>query len=73
MKHLASDLTLDPEWQAEQMDRLLGFEILTRTLNAHYQPLEPEILADKIGANKGFTFKLLQNVKSRLNEPAIQD
>lgn len=73
MKHLAVDPTLDPEWQAEQMDRLLGFEILTRTLRACYQPLEPEVLADKIGANKGFTFKLLQNVKSRLNESATQD
>ena len=69
MKHSASDPTLDPEWQAEQMDRLLGFEILTRTLNATYQPLDPELLADKIGANKGFPFKVLQNIKRRLNEP----
>jgi hypothetical protein len=73
MKLSESDPTLNPEWQAEQMDRLLGFEILTRTLHATYQPLEPELLADKIGANKGYPFKILQNIKRRLNEPAKQD
>jgi hypothetical protein len=70
MKHSGtSDPTLDPVWQAEQMDRLLGFEILTRTLHASYQPIEPELLADKIGATKGYSFNLLKSISRRLNEP----
>ena len=74
MRHLAqSDITLDPEWQAEQMDRLLGFEILSRVCTATYQPIDPELLADKIGANKGLSFKILKNLSRRLNERQQQD
>jgi len=54
-----ADPTLDFKWQAEHMDRLLGFEILTRTLNACYQPVSPGRLADKVGANKSFSNKII--------------
>jgi hypothetical protein len=63
----SSDVTLDPKWQAEQMDRLLGFEILTRSLTAQYQPMSPELLADKIGAHKGIAFTIIQNLQRKLN------
>lgn len=63
----SSDVTLDPKWQAEQMDRLLGFEILTRTLTAQYQPMSPELLADKIGAHKGLAFTIIQNLQRKFN------
>lgn len=63
----SSDITLDPKWQAEQMDRLLGFEILTRSLTAQYQPMSPELLADKIGAHKGIAFTIIQNLQRKLN------
>lgn len=62
----ASDPTLDPKWQEEHTDRLLGFEILTRTLHAAYQPMAPEILADKVGANKSFSNKIIIGLKRKL-------
>ncbi len=49
------------------MDRLLGFEVLTRTLTAQYQPINPELLADKIGAHKGIAFIIIQNLQRKLN------
>jgi hypothetical protein len=49
------------------MDRLLGFEILTRTLTAQYQPISPELLADKIGAHKGVAYTIVQNLQRKLN------
>ena len=67
MKSSDGDITLNPEWQAEQMDRLLGFEILTRSLTAQYQPMSPELLADKIGAHKGIAFTIIQNLQRKLN------
>ena len=67
MRRSESDITLNPEWQAEQMDRLLGFEILTRTLTAQYQPINPELLADKIGAHKGVAYTIVQNLQRKLN------
>jgi hypothetical protein len=67
MKRSEIDITLDPEWQAEQMDRLLGFEILTRTLRAQYQPIPPEVLADKIGMDKGFTHQIIKQLQRKLN------
>lgn len=74
MRHLAkSDITLDPEWQAEQADRLLGFEILSRACTATYQPIDPVLLSDKIGATKGFSFKIIKNLSRRLNERQQQD
>jgi hypothetical protein len=60
------DPTLDPVWQAEQMDRLLGFEILTRVLSASYQPVAPELLADKVGANKSFSNKIIVGLQRKL-------
>jgi hypothetical protein len=60
------DPTLNPAWQAEQMDRLLGFEILTRTLSACYQPMAPELLADKVGANKSFSNKIIVGLQRKL-------
>lgn len=63
MKRANQHITLDPAWIDDQMDRFLGFEILTRTLSARYQPIEPESLADKIGADKGITHKVIKHLK----------
>jgi hypothetical protein len=59
---------LDPEWQAEQTDRLLGFEILTRTLSARYQPLSPQELSEKIAANKNYSYSVIQSIRRKINE-----
>ena len=73
MRRSESDITLNPEWQAEQMDRLLGFEILTRALTARYHPIPPELLADKVGANKGLTNSIIVKIQRNLNEKQRPD
>ncbi len=67
MKPSELDCTRDPKWLAEQMDRLLGFEILVRTLNASYQPMDPEVLSDKIGADKGLTHSIIKSIQHSLD------
>jgi hypothetical protein len=66
--HSPNDKSLDPEWQAEQTDRLLGFEILTRTLTARYQPISPQDLSEKIAANKNYSYSILQSIRRKINE-----
>ena len=66
MKRAEPHQTMQPAWLNEQMDRFLGFEILTRTLRARYQPIEPESLADKIGADKGITHKVIKHLQRTL-------
>ena len=64
MKHsLHNDITTSLDWQGEQIDRLLGFEILTRTLRAQYQPIDPAHLADKVGLDKGSAFRIVQQIQ----------
>lgn len=66
MSRLPPDITLNPEWLQEQADRLLGFEVLQNVLHARYQPMDPERLADKIGADKGYSFMVVKNIKKAL-------
>lgn len=66
MNRSATDITLDPAWLQEQADRLLGFEVLNNVLHARYQPIDPERLADKIGADKGYSFMVVKNIKRAL-------
>ena len=62
------DLTLDPDFIEEQVDRLLAWEMLKRYFNnqecLEMKPLE---LCDKIGVNKGYIHKLIRNIRLRLN------
>jgi len=67
MNNSDADITLDASWQAEQTDRLIGFEFLTRTLQARYQPIEPEHLADKIASHKGLTNLIIQGIRKKTN------
>lgn len=65
---LDNDITTSRAWQEEQIDRLLGFEILSRTLRAQYQPIDPAVLADKVGLDKGTAFRIVQQIKQHINE-----
>jgi hypothetical protein len=65
---LDNDVTTSRAWQEEQIDRLLGFEILSRTLRAQYQPIDPAVLADKVGLDKGTAFRIVQQIKQHINE-----
>lgn len=67
MKCLEFDITLDPKWQDEQVDRLLGFEILQRMLHAKYQPIEAAVLADKVAIDKGAAYRIIRSIEQNLN------
>ena len=64
---LEPDPSADPVWLGEQMDRLLGYEILVRSLRAEYQEMKPEVLADKIGAHKGISYAITESIKAKLH------
>jgi len=64
---LFADPSTDPVWLGEQMDRLLGYEILMRSLHAQYQEMKPEVLADKIGAHKGIAYSITESIKAKLH------
>ena len=59
------DITNNPEWIAEQVDRLLGFEVLTKLLTADPRPIPPGSLADKIGVYKGYSHSILSDISTR--------
>lgn len=58
--------TLNREWCAEQTDRLLGFELLTRVLTANHQPIEPGQLADKVALDKGISHRIIKGIQCKL-------
>jgi hypothetical protein len=64
---LQTDITTDLAWQEEQVDRLLGFEVLQSVLNARYQPMEAERLADKISLDKGVSYRIVQSIQNTIN------
>lgn len=64
---LFADPSTDPVWLGQQMDRLLGYEILIRTCRAQYQEMKPEVLADKIGAHKGIAYSITESIKAKLH------
>jgi hypothetical protein len=59
------DITNNPEWIAEQTDRLLGFEVLTKLLTSDPRPIAPGFLADKIAMHKGYSHKILSDIRTR--------
>lgn len=62
------DPSINPEWQAEQTDRLLGFEVLQHVMRADYHPVNADALADKVGIDKNLTHRILENLRRNLNE-----
>ena len=59
------DITNNPDWIAEQVDRLLGFEVLCKLLTADPRPSPPGSLADKIGVYKGYSHSILSDISTR--------
>jgi len=68
MPHSDTDPSVDADWQAEQTDRLLGFEVLQRVMRADYHPVNADALADKVGIDKNLTHRILENLRRKLNE-----
>ena len=62
------DITLDPEWIDEQVNRLAGWEYLNRYVRHQIdKPMRPEELCDKIGVYKGHIHDISKSVKKQLN------
>ena len=62
------DLTLDEKFIEEQIDRLLGWEILQRYCNNQENlPMKPLDLCDKIGVNKGYVHQVIIIARNKLN------
>ena len=67
MKHLRDDITLNPKWKEKQMDRLLGFEILTRTIQANYAPLGDCELFDKTGVHTKVAHNVITTIRNHFH------
>lgn len=71
MKVSLDDPTADRNWQDEQTDRLLGYEVLSRSMRAEFQPMDAERLSDKIGLDKGVAFRVVQSIQKSLTLNAV--
>ena len=60
-----SDTTTDEKWYNEQIDRLLGWELLRRELTCNVTPVEITELCDSIGVNRNYVNKVLMTVKPK--------
>lgn len=61
-----TDITNDPKWIDEQLDRLLAFEVLHMAATMRQTPLTPAELGDKIGIHKGFSHQVIENIRNAL-------
>jgi hypothetical protein len=68
MQNSEDDPTSNREWLAEQVDRLLGFEILHRSIHATYQPLEATALSDKTGIDRNAAKRIINNLRKTLHD-----
>jgi hypothetical protein len=68
MNEPKDDITLDPEWISEQVNRLAGWEYLNRYVRHKLdKPMLPQELCDKIGVHKGYIYEMTKSVKKKLN------
>ena len=62
------DITLDPEWIEEQVDRLAAWEYFNRYVKHELdQPMRPQELCDRIGVHKGYIHEMAKSVRRKLN------
>jgi hypothetical protein len=62
------DITLDPEWIKEQVDRLAGWEYLNRYVKHQLKtPMRPQELCDKIGVYKGYIHDITKSAKKKID------
>ena len=62
------DITLDPEWIEEQVDRLAALEYLNLYVKHELdQPMRPQELCDRIGVHKGYIHEMAKSVRRKLN------
>ena len=68
MQNSEDDPTSNQEWLNEQIDRLLGFEILHRSVSAAYQPLEVTTLCDLTGINRNASKRIIDTLRKNLHD-----
>ena len=62
------DITLDPEWIEEQINRLAGWEYLNRHVRHQLStPMRPQELCDRIGTYKGYVREVTKSVYKKIN------
>jgi hypothetical protein len=67
MKHSPeSDITGNPEWQFQQMDRLLGWEMLQNALGRGKPENSERVLAERLAMPSGFWHVMIRKIKRRL-------
>jgi len=60
------DPSLDPKWIGENLDRMLGYEILQRSIKAKYQAMNAVELEDAVGADYGLYTRIIKKTRSLL-------
>lgn len=63
-----ADITTNPKWQGEQIDRLLGYEFLRSAVLCEVREMEIQELCDKIGVNKGYVHKVITSARHKLTK-----
>lgn len=58
---------INQSWMDEQVDRLLGFELLKKACIGDPEPISNDLLADKIGVHKNYQFYLMKKI-AKLHE-----
>lgn len=61
------DITTNRIWLAEQVDRLLGFEVLTKAISGNPDPVPHTLLADKIGTHLNYPRAVMTGVIRKHN------
>lgn len=69
---LEPDITDDPAWKDQEIDRLLAWETLQRAVKSAVtgqppEPVDATELCDSIGVNKGYAHNVLLTVREKLN------
>jgi hypothetical protein len=68
MEEPINDPTIDRKWQFEQMDRLLGWELLQNALGRGKGEISERVLAERLAMPPAFWHVMILALKRRLNE-----
>ncbi len=57
------DPTLNEKWLGEHLDRMLGYEILQRSLRAEYQEMSAVELENAVGADYSLYTRIIKKIR----------
>ena len=70
MQHLP-DITCNSKWVDQQIDRLLGFEVLYQELTGYPDSIAPSVICEKIGAHPTFTHTAILSFSKKFNSKTL--